>query len=371
MALITQMMEKAIAAHQEGNIEEAEQIYREVLFAEPSHVDANHNLGVLLVSEYRANDALVFLRLALEENRNVEQFWLSYIQTLIFMDDLDKAIEAIESAKLVGFSGTKFDNLLKSTLTPAQLYAAGELFMATDGNYLDFLKALHKNIYEGYFEIGTRTGVSLALSNSPSVSIDPFFQLNTNPVGNKDLCLMFQETSDSFFENRLSLLSDIKCQLAFIDGMHLFEYALRDFINLAKISSEKSLFLFHDTIPWTFEMTTRNYKDLPRGAAWTGDVWKLAHIFIDAGMKDNVKLLTSAPSGLLAVLSPDKKSVSMLENNYDRICSEWLEVNLSGDTIERFYETGLFAKPQVYLQHLKNISFGNKAENLSREWVSH
>jgi tetratricopeptide (TPR) repeat protein len=364
-------MEKAVADHKKGNLQEAKQNYQEVLRAEPRHVHANHNLGLILAGEHQANDALAFFLLALEENRNVEQFWLSYIETLILLNDLEKAIEAIKSAKAVGFSGVNFDNLLKRTLNPSQLYAKGELFKASDGHYLNFLKALHKNIYEGYFEIGTRTGASLALSNSPSVSIDPFFQLDTNPVGNKDFCLMFQETSDSFFENRLSFLSGLKCQLAFIDGMHLFEYALRDFINLAKISSEKSLFLFHDPIPWTFEMTTRNYKDLPRGAAWTGDIWKLVHIFIDVGMKDNVKLLSSDPSGLLAVLNPDKKFVYMLENNYDQICSEWLDVNLNGDNIERFYKTGVFTKPELYLQYLRKISFGKKAENQSRDWVSH
>jgi hypothetical protein len=371
MTLIVQMMENAVTDHKKGNLKEAERIYREVLSIEPRHVDANHNLGVLLADGYKVNDALVFFRLALEENNNVEQFWLSYIEALIFLNDLDKAIESIKLAKVAGFSGLNFDNLLKRTLSPAQLYARGELFMARDGNYLSFLKSLHENIYEGYFEIGTRTGASLSLSKSPSVSIDPFFQLNTSPVENKDFCLMFQETSDSFFENRLSLLSGLKCQLAFIDGMHLFEYALRDFINLAKISSDKSLFLFHDPIPWTFEMTTRNYEDLPRGSAWTGDIWKLVHIFIDAGMKDNLKLLSSGPSGLLAVLNPDKKLITKLENNYDKICSEWLEVKLTEDNVERFYKTGVFEKPHLYLQYLRKISFGNKAENQSREWVSH
>ena len=371
MVLLAQIMEQAVAEHKKGNLQEAERIYREVLTAEPRNVTANYNLGALLAVEHQANDALGFFRTALEENRHVEKYWHSFIEVLIYLDDLDTAIEAIHSAKLAGFSEANFENLLKRTLTPAQIYARGELFRPMDGNYLDFLKALHKNIYEGYFEIGTRTGASLALSNSPSVSIDPFFQLSTDPVGNKDLCLMFQETSDSFFQNRLPFLSDLKCQLAFIDGMHLFEYALKDFINLAKISSEKSLFLFHDPIPWTFQMATRNYDDVPRGSAWTGDIWKLVHIFIDVGMKDNVKLLTSAPSGLLAVLNPDEKLVSKLENNYDQICSKWLDVNLSEDSLQRFYDSGVFAKPHLYIQYLKEISFGNKAEIQSKEWVSH
>ncbi|MEM7186588.1 MAG: contractile injection system tape measure protein, partial [Bacteroidota bacterium] len=35
--------------------------------------------------------------------------------------------------------------------------------------------------------------------------------------------------------------TNFKSELSFIDGMHFFEYALRDFINLSKISLEKSL----------------------------------------------------------------------------------------------------------------------------------
>jgi hypothetical protein len=152
--------------------------------------------------------------------------------------------------------------------------------------------------------------------------------------------------------------------------MHLFEYALKDFINLAKISSEKALFLFHDPIPWTFKMATRNNETLGRDEAWTGDIWKLVHILIDAGMKDNINLLGSAPSGLLAVLNPDKKIIAKLEKNYDKICAQWLDVELNENNLLKFYETGVFVKPEVYLQSLEQISFGNRKANISKEWIS-
>jgi len=35
------------------------------------------------------------------------------------LDDLDKAIESIKSAKVAGFSGANFNNLLNRTLSPA------------------------------------------------------------------------------------------------------------------------------------------------------------------------------------------------------------------------------------------------------------
>ena len=367
---IEQAMQQAMAEHNKGNLQNAESVYRQVLKVVPAHADANHNLGILLVALHQSNNALQFLHTALQGDEKVEQFWLSYINALINLDKLDIANEFIEAASKVGFSGPEFVYSSERILSPAALRAKGKFFKANDGNYLDFLRALHRNIYEGYFEIGTRTGDSLVLSQSPSIAIDPFFQLNENPIGNKDFCLMFQETSDSFFENRLPKLSGLKCQLAFIDGMHLFEYALKDFINLAKISSEKALFLFHDPIPWTFKMATRNNETLERNEAWTGDIWKLVHILIDAGMKDNINLLSSAPSGLLAVLNPDKKIIAKLEKNYDKICAQWLDVELNENNLLKFYETGVFVKPEVYLQSLEQISFGNRKANISKEWIS-
>ena len=367
---IEQALQKGVAAHNKGKFEDAERLYRSILQTKPTHTDANHNLGILLVDHHQSNNALPFLMAALERNSKVEQFWLSCINALINLDKLDSATKSIEMAKKAGFSSEKLEILSERTLSPTLLNNKGKFFQARDGNYLNFLKVLHKNVYEGYFEIGTRTGDSLVFSQSPSIAIDPFFQLKKNPIGKKDFCLMFQETSDSFFKNRLPKLPGLKCQLAFIDGMHLFEYALRDFINLAKISSKEALFLFHDAIPWTFKMATRNNKTLERNEAWTGDIWKLVPILIDAGMKDNINLLSSAPSGLLAVLNPDKKIMTKLEENYDKICAQWLDVELSQENLLDFYESGVFVKPEVYLRSLEEISFGDRVRNISREWVS-
>ena len=44
MVLISQIIEKAVADHKNGNLQAAKQNYQEVLRAEPRHVDANHNL---------------------------------------------------------------------------------------------------------------------------------------------------------------------------------------------------------------------------------------------------------------------------------------------------------------------------------------
>ena len=47
---VDQALKEAIAAHKEGKLQDAERLYRAILEAQPSHPDANHNLGVLAVA---------------------------------------------------------------------------------------------------------------------------------------------------------------------------------------------------------------------------------------------------------------------------------------------------------------------------------
>lgn len=46
--LLDAVLQQAAAHHQAGQLQEAEQLYRAILQAQPDHSDVNHNLGVLL-----------------------------------------------------------------------------------------------------------------------------------------------------------------------------------------------------------------------------------------------------------------------------------------------------------------------------------
>ena len=97
---IEQALRRGVTAHREGNLQEAEQFYRAILRSQPTHPDANHNLGVLAVSLNKADVALPLFSAAVEANPKVEQFWLSYIDALIREDKLEAAKEAINGATL-------------------------------------------------------------------------------------------------------------------------------------------------------------------------------------------------------------------------------------------------------------------------------
>ena len=108
---IEQALQQGIAAHKEGKLEEAERLYRAILQSQPTHPDANHNLGVIAVSVNKANAALSFFKTALETNPKIEQFWLSYIGTLLTENKTKAAKAAILDARKQGFDSEKINAL--------------------------------------------------------------------------------------------------------------------------------------------------------------------------------------------------------------------------------------------------------------------
>ena len=95
---IEQVLQRGVAAHKEGKLQEAERFYRAILKSQPSHPDANHNLGILAVSVNKAEAALPLFKAALDANPYKEQFWLSYIDTLMKKNQLQNAEVASKKA---------------------------------------------------------------------------------------------------------------------------------------------------------------------------------------------------------------------------------------------------------------------------------
>ena len=101
---IEQALQQGLAAHKEGKLQEAERLYRAILQSQPLHPDANHNLGLIAVSVNQAGEALSFFKVALDANPKIEQFWLSYIETLINEKQFETAKQVLEKAYEEGFS---------------------------------------------------------------------------------------------------------------------------------------------------------------------------------------------------------------------------------------------------------------------------
>lgn len=102
---IDSALRQAVAAHKEGKLDKAERGYRSVLQSDPTHPDANHNLGILLDSINKPELALPCYKVALEENPQIEQLWLSYLGALLAQNELDLANITLEKGLHSGFSG--------------------------------------------------------------------------------------------------------------------------------------------------------------------------------------------------------------------------------------------------------------------------
>ena len=96
---IQQALQQGVAAHKQGNLQDAERLYRAILKSQPAHPDANHNLGVLAVSVNDAEAALPLFKTALETNPEIEQFWLSYIDALIKNNNLRMPSKSLSRRK--------------------------------------------------------------------------------------------------------------------------------------------------------------------------------------------------------------------------------------------------------------------------------
>ena len=93
---IDETLKQAIAFSKESKIQDAERLYRAILQTQPTHPDANHNLGVLAVSRNKIDAALPLFKKALKANPKKEQFWFSYIDALIKEKKFEAAKKVIE-----------------------------------------------------------------------------------------------------------------------------------------------------------------------------------------------------------------------------------------------------------------------------------
>ena len=91
--------------------------------------------------------------------------------------------------------------------------------------------------------------------------------------------------------------------LAFIDGMHQFEFALRDFINIEKYCSADSIILIHDVYPIDATSAARERASW----FWSGDIWRLILMLNKYRPDLSVNVIAARPTGLAIVQNLDPR----------------------------------------------------------------
>lgn len=186
--------------------------------------------------------------------------------------------------------------------------------------YCRFLRLLHYFMKPKiYVEVGVAFGNSLIMADKSTkvIGIDPVNRLKYPLAEN---CQIFFETSDDFFA-RHNIVKEFHApvDLAFLDGMHLFEYYLRDFINLEKNSHKDTVIVIHDTTPVDEVSSMRERKQ----DFWTGDVFKM--VLILKKYRPDLKIINidECYTGICCVTNCNPES-TILKDNYDKIVEEFM-----------------------------------------------
>lgn len=229
------------------------------------------------------------------------------------LGDTERARQhGIKARELAPTSGPVFQVL-------AQLELPGDDYFTVLSRLLAYLKP------RTYVEIGIFQGQSLRLANAAQaiVGIDP------DPKVSGELpahVRVVKATSDDYFSTHdlRADLGDRALDVGFIDGMHQFEFALRDFANLERCCLDQSVLLIHDCYPLDAESAGRE----PRDVNWSGDVWRLILLLKKHRPDLDIQTIATAPTGLAVVQHLNPGSTFLLDN-HDALVREFLALDYS------------------------------------------
>ena len=210
---VDEALQRGVAAHKEGKLEEAEKLYRGILGVQPNHPDANHNLGVLAVGTGQVEAALPHFKSALEASPNQGQYWLSYIDALIKLDRLDDARQLLTQGINAGLKGELVDNL------SAQLKVIESAPSSSINGALPQQKrveALISLYTEGKLEEGVTVGTALSKEFPDNPIIPNILGAIYSALGNSEKAIVYFKQSirlkpDNFsvYNNLAVILRDI------------------------------------------------------------------------------------------------------------------------------------------------------------------
>jgi len=205
--------------------------------------------------------------------------------------------------------------------------------------YLGVLNRLHEHLRpRAYLEIGVARGDSLALvrPDTRALGIDPEPQV---PYALPANVRVFSETSDDFFARHdvRAELGGLPVDLAFIDGLHHFDYALRDFMNVERCCTPRSTIVLDDCFP-----RDRRTAERTRSTQfWSGDVWKVVVLLKKYRPELAIHTIAAPPTGACIVRGLDPSS-RVIAENFERLRDEFMRLDYSFLEKDRAGKLNLF-----------------------------
>jgi hypothetical protein len=196
-----------------------------------------------------------------------------------------------------------------------------------------------------YLEIGVNDAhILFKIKSKFKIAVDPDFKFsswkkftrkftNTYNIYNK----YYEKTSDAVFaEDAPGIFKSDPLQLAFVDGMHEYGFALRDIENSLKYLTKDGAIVVHDCNPQTKEAegSFADWKKRGYSGTWNGDVWK-SILHIRSAHKDLTAFVLDADQGVgVIVRRPDNNSLNFTPQqiealtfeDFDKNRREWLNL---------------------------------------------
>lgn len=210
---------------------------------------------------------------------------------------------------------------------------------------------INKKNYQRYLEIGVYNGEVFFKTKAPyKYAVDPQFRFvketkykmmlkNISNVKAK----YFTKTSDDFFkEDAKKLFAKNKIDICFIDGMHEYDFVLRDVTNALNYLDENGAIILHDCNPLTAEAEVNfaDWKKRDFSGEWNGDVWKIiVHL---KSLRDDVDVFTLDTDQGLGIITKGtaKEKLSFTEEEIRKLTFKDINANRTA---------WLSLKPESYL----------------------
>ena len=212
---------------------------------------------------------------------------------------------------------------------------------------------MKKKNLKNYLEIGVSNGhILFRVKSNFKIAVDPaFFFDNARKIGKTFLNpynlfnRYFRKTSDDFFEQDAPrVFAKRKVELALIDGMHVYEFALRDVENTLRYLDEGGVIIMHDCNPQDSksacsfdEWKARDFK-----GAWNVDVWKTI-LHLRSLRSDLTAFVLDCDHGLgIITKQKNEKAMHFSQNDIQKLAYEDFNANrnawLDLKPAEYFYE---------------------------------
>ncbi|MDB5231171.1 MAG: hypothetical protein JWN76_1976 [Chitinophagaceae bacterium] len=180
---------------------------------------------------------------------------------------------------------------------------------------------LKKIGFNNYLEIGIFFGrVFFHVNARNKIAVDPHFKFSRARLFKRRLkslsnmrAKLFEETSDVFFEKHAASVLKKPLHVCLVDGMHEFEFALRDVLNCLEYLDKDGVIIMHDCNPPTaeHEISFKEWEADRFKNEWNGDVWKTI-VYLRSVRRDLNIFVADCDHGL-GIITKRKPSVPALD----------------------------------------------------------